>query len=35
LTPVARTSVPAGAPIEVVNNGEQPVVVRALIVESK
>jgi hypothetical protein len=25
----------AGAPIEVVNNGEQPVVVRALIVEAK
>jgi quercetin dioxygenase-like cupin family protein len=35
LTPVARTSVPAGAPIEVVNNGEYPVVVRALIVEAK
>jgi quercetin dioxygenase-like cupin family protein len=35
LTPAARTSVPAGAPIEVVNNGEYPVVVRALIVEAK
>jgi quercetin dioxygenase-like cupin family protein len=35
LTPVARTAVPAGAPIEVVNSGEQPVVVRALIVEAK
>jgi len=35
LTPVARTSVPAGAPIEVVNSGEYPVVVRALIVEAK
>jgi quercetin dioxygenase-like cupin family protein len=35
LTPVARTSVPAGAPIEVVNNGEYPVVVRALVVEAK
>jgi hypothetical protein len=35
LTHVARTSVPAGAPIEVVNNGEYPVVVRALIVEAK
>lgn len=35
LTPVARTAVPAGAPIEVVNNGEYPVVVRALIVETK
>jgi hypothetical protein len=35
LTPAARTSVPAEAPIEVVNNGEYPVVVRALIVEAK
>jgi hypothetical protein len=35
LTAVARTSVPAGAPIEVVNSGEYPVVVRALIVEAK
>lgn len=35
LTPAARTAVPAGAPIEVVNGGEQPVVVRALIVEAK
>lgn len=35
LTSVARTAVPAGAPIEVVNNGEYPVVVRALIVEAK
>ena len=31
----ARTAVPAGTAIEVVNNGEYPVVVRALIVESK
>jgi len=35
LTPVARTAVPAGTPIEVVNSGEQLVVVRALIVEAK
>ena len=35
LAPGARTAVPAGAPIEVVNNGEQAVVVRALIVEAK
>jgi quercetin dioxygenase-like cupin family protein len=35
LTAGARTAVPAGAPIDVVNNGEQPVVVRALIVEAK
>jgi quercetin dioxygenase-like cupin family protein len=35
LTAAARTAVPAGAPIDVVNNGEQPVVVRALIVEAK
>jgi quercetin dioxygenase-like cupin family protein len=35
LTPVARTSVPAGAPIELVNNGEYPVVVRAMVVEAK
>jgi quercetin dioxygenase-like cupin family protein len=35
LTLVARTAVLAGAPIEVVNNGEYPVVVRALIVEAK
>src|ERR1700730_6833317 len=35
LTLVARTAVPAGAPIEVVNKGQYPVVVRALIVEAK
>ena len=35
LTSVARTAVPGGAPIEVVNSGEQPMVVRALIVEAK
>lgn len=35
LTPVARTAVAAGTPIEVVNSGEQLVVVRALIVEAK
>jgi quercetin dioxygenase-like cupin family protein len=35
LTAAARMAVPAGAPIEVINNGEQPVVVRALIVEAK
>ena len=35
LTPGARTVAPAGAPIEVVNSGEQPVVVRALMVETK
>jgi hypothetical protein len=35
LTSVVRTVVPAGAPIEVVNSGEQHVVVRALIVGVK
>jgi hypothetical protein len=35
LTPAVRTAVPAGAPIDVVNSGEQHVVVRALIVEAK
>ena len=35
LTPPARTSVPAGAPIEVVNNGDRAIVLRALIVEEK
>jgi hypothetical protein len=35
LAPVARTAVPAAAPIEVLNSGEQPMVVRALIVEAK
>jgi quercetin dioxygenase-like cupin family protein len=35
LTAGARTAVPAGAPLDVVNNGEQAVVVRALIVEAK
>jgi len=32
---LARTPVPAGAPIEVVNSGESPVVLRGLIVEAK
>jgi hypothetical protein len=31
----ARTAVPASEPIEVTNSGEQPVVVRALILEAK
>jgi len=35
LTPVARTVVPAGAAIEILNSGEQPTVVRALILEGK
>jgi quercetin dioxygenase-like cupin family protein len=35
LTTAARTAVPTGAPIDVVNNGEQAMVVRALIVEAK
>jgi hypothetical protein len=36
LTPLARTPpVPAGAPIEVVNSGESPVILRGLIVEAK
>jgi hypothetical protein len=35
LSSVTRTPVPAGAPVEVVNNGQYPVVVRALIVEAK
>jgi quercetin dioxygenase-like cupin family protein len=36
LTPLARTpAVPAGAPIEVVNSGEFPVILRGLIVEAK
>jgi quercetin dioxygenase-like cupin family protein len=35
LAPGARSAIPAGAPMEVVNNGEHPVVVRALIVEAK
>jgi quercetin dioxygenase-like cupin family protein len=35
LDPAAGTTVPAGAPLEVVNNGEQLVVIRALIVEAK
>src|SRR5262245_39896780 len=35
LTPGTRTAVPAGAPIEVGNNGEHGIVVRALIVEAK
>jgi hypothetical protein len=35
LTSGARTAVPAGAPIGVMNNGERAVVVRALIIEFK
>jgi quercetin dioxygenase-like cupin family protein len=36
LSPLARTpAVPAGAPIEVVNSGDYPVVVRGLIVDAK
>ena len=35
LTPVARMAVPAGAPIDVLNSGEQHIVVRALILEPK
>jgi hypothetical protein len=35
VTGEARTAVPAGAPLDVVSNGEQPVVVRVLIVEAK
>jgi quercetin dioxygenase-like cupin family protein len=36
LTPLARTpAVPAGAPIEVVNSGDYPMVLRGLIVETK
>jgi hypothetical protein len=35
LSTTARMTAPAGAPIEVVNNGEQHVIVRALIVEAK
>src|SRR6516165_2316326 len=35
LTPLARTpAIPAGAPIEVVNSGEYPVVLRGLVVEA-
>ena len=35
LSPVARTPVAAGSPIDVVNNGEHAVVVRVLIVQAK
>jgi hypothetical protein len=35
LTVAPRMAVPAGAPLDVVNSGELPVVVRALIVEAK
>jgi quercetin dioxygenase-like cupin family protein len=35
LTATVRTAVPAGAALDVMNNSEQPVVVRALIVEAK
>ena len=36
LTPLARTpAAPAGAPVEVVNRGDEPMVLRGLIVEAK
>jgi hypothetical protein len=35
LSSIARASLPANAPIEVTNNGEEPIVVRMLIVEVK
>jgi quercetin dioxygenase-like cupin family protein len=35
LAPGARSPVPAGAPIEVVNNGQSPMVIRALVIEAK
>jgi hypothetical protein len=35
LTAATRTIVPAGAPVEVVNHGEHPLVMRVLIVEAK
>jgi hypothetical protein len=35
LRPATRTVVPAGAPVEVVNHGEYPIVMRVLIVEAK
>jgi hypothetical protein len=35
LTPLERSAVPSGSPIDVVNDGEQHVVVRALILEPK
>lgn len=35
VTSTARMAVPAGTPIEVMNPGEQPVVMRVLIVEAK
>ena len=35
LSNVTRTAVPAGAPIQIVNNGERAVIVRALVVEPK
>jgi quercetin dioxygenase-like cupin family protein len=36
LTPLARTpAIPASAPIEVVNSGDYPMVLRALVVEAK
>jgi hypothetical protein len=35
LSRTGRTAVPAGSPIEMMNKGENPVVVRALIVEAK
>jgi hypothetical protein len=34
-TPGARVAVPAGAPIEILNSGEYPVALRAIIVEPK
>ena len=35
LPPGARSPVPAGAPIEVMNNSENPVVIKALVIEAK
>jgi hypothetical protein len=35
LSSIARAAVPAGAPIEVVNDGNSPVIVRTLILEAK
>ncbi|HUZ92190.1 MAG TPA: hypothetical protein VMU78_09860 [Methylocella sp.] len=35
LTAATRTVLPAGAPLDVMNNSEHPVVIRALIVEGK
>jgi quercetin dioxygenase-like cupin family protein len=35
LTPLVRTAAPAGAPIEITNSSDYPLVIRALIVEAK